>query len=516
MTDAPADLTGQTLGDFRVLRKIGQGGMGQVYLARQLSLKRDVALKLLRTEMAADETALKRFQAEAEAVARISHPNIVQVYALGEHQGQRYMALEYVQGSNLRSFLEKKGPPELPVALAIMRQIAAALQRASELGIVHRDIKPENILLTRKAEVKVTDFGLSRLTNADQQPLHLTRSGATVGTPLYMAPEQVHGKPTDHRTDIYALGITCYHLLAGEPPFRGTTAFEVAMKHVQEQAASLAFLRPDLPADLVSMVHRMMEKEPAARYQTAKEILRDLGRVREGLSLNLPSPSLFSGPVPSGPTTVLAVPGRSPWPARLLGVLAILGVGGLGWFAYALAFPPAKPTPAFVGPGLPDIRSANRERVLSGRERELLALTNSRSAKPEQVAEAWLDLGLLYVKERRHDEADAAFKKLASDHAGTGPKLRAGLTLYAAAAVFGEAIVLAYRDQEAESVTKFEAAVRNFPPRAGGDVVLRSFLLNRLPLTEAIVAALHRNAENLKPKKLPPSLDVLKSPDRPR
>src|SRR5260370_13474307 len=157
------DLTGQTLGDFQILRKIGQGGMGQVYLAEQISLKRKVALKLLRPELAANDTALSRVKREAESVARATHANIVQVYFIGEHKGHHFMALEYVEGRNLRDYLARKGPPELLLGLSIMRQIAAALQRASELGIIHRDIKPENILLTRKAEVKVPDFGLSRV-----------------------------------------------------------------------------------------------------------------------------------------------------------------------------------------------------------------------------------------------------------------------------------------------------------------------------------------------------------------
>src|SRR5688500_9853926 len=178
LPDGPTpDLTGRTLGDFRVLRKLGQGGMGQVYLARQLSLKRDVALKILSGELADNPTALKRFQAEAEAVARVTHANIVQVYAVGEHDGLRYMALEYVEGRNLRDYLSRKGPPDLPVAVAVLRQVAAALQRASEIGLVHRDIKPENILVTKKVEVKVADFGLSRYFATEGQPLNLTQSG---------------------------------------------------------------------------------------------------------------------------------------------------------------------------------------------------------------------------------------------------------------------------------------------------------------------------------------------------
>src|SRR5271157_2953067 len=180
------DLTGKTLGDYKILRRLGQGGMGQVFLAEQISLKRKVALKLLKPELAANSTSLARFKAEAEAVAKATHANIVQVYAIHEIGGNHIMALEYVEGRNLREFLEKKGPPEVLLGLSIMRQIAAALQRASELGIIHRDIKPENILLTRKGEAKVADFGLSRVFSESDAPApNLTQSNVTMGTPLY-------------------------------------------------------------------------------------------------------------------------------------------------------------------------------------------------------------------------------------------------------------------------------------------------------------------------------------------
>src|SRR5262249_5950160 len=157
-----------------------------------------------------------------------NHPNIVHVYAFGEERGLHYMALEYVEGRNLGQYLMKKGTVDVPVAISIVRQIAAALQRASELGIIHRDIKPENLLLTRRGEVKVADFGLSRCFGTDRPAANLTHSGMTVGTPLYMSPEQVQGLAVDPRTDIYSLGVTCYHMLAGQPPFRGNTAFELA------------------------------------------------------------------------------------------------------------------------------------------------------------------------------------------------------------------------------------------------------------------------------------------------
>ena len=241
------DLTGRVLGEFHVLRRLGQGGMGQVYLAEQASLKRKVALKILRSDLAANPTSLQRFKSEAEAIARATHANIVQVYTINDADGLHYMALEYVEGRNLGEYLARKGLPDLLLALSIMRQVASALQRASELGIIHRDIKPENILLTRKGEVKVADFGLSRCLAGDQQPLRLTQSGVTMGTPLYMSPEQVEGRPLDSRADIYSFGVTCYHMFAGHPPFRGETAIEVALKHVNAEPEPLPALRPDLP-----------------------------------------------------------------------------------------------------------------------------------------------------------------------------------------------------------------------------------------------------------------------------
>src|SRR5262249_18186892 len=153
-------------------------------------------------------------------------PNIVHIHQIGEHDGLRYMVLEFVEGRNLRDYLDRKGPPDLAVTLSVMRQVALALVKAHDEGIVHRDIKPENILVTRRVEVKVTDFGLSRFFTAAAPATNLTQSGITLGTPLYMSPEQVQGRGIDHRTDIYSLGVTCYPLLAGEPPFRGATAFD--------------------------------------------------------------------------------------------------------------------------------------------------------------------------------------------------------------------------------------------------------------------------------------------------
>jgi eukaryotic-like serine/threonine-protein kinase len=276
---ARQDFTGRTLGDFRLIRRLGEGGMGQVYLAEQLSLQRRVAVKLLRPDFLDNETFLKRFKGEAKAVAQLTHPNIVQVHAVGEDQGLHFMALEYVEGQNLKDYLHRKGPPDIPVALSILRQVVAALMRSAELGIVHRDIKPENILVTRKAEVKVTDFGLSRVVGEE---LHLTQTGTTMGTPLYMSPEQILGEPVDPRGDLYSLGATCYHLLTGQPPFTADTAMAVGMKHLSDAPTPITDLRPDVPPDLAKLVHQLLAKKPADRPQTAREVFREVRRIQEG------------------------------------------------------------------------------------------------------------------------------------------------------------------------------------------------------------------------------------------
>lgn len=274
----PRDLTGQTLADFRVERLLGHGGMGEVYLARQVSLDREVALKVLKPELASNPTYMARFESEAWAAAKVNHPNIVHIYTLGGVERLKFIAMEYVPGTNLRNFLSRKGVPELPLALSIMKQAGAAVGAAGEAGLVHRDIKPENLLLTKKGQVKVADFGLCRVHDSK---VHLTQEGVALGTPLYMSPEQVQGQATDHRSDLYSLGVTFYQMLAGVPPFQGDAPLALALKHVRETPVSLAVHRPDLPAELVALVMKLLEKEPGQRYQTATEMLKDLARVRE-------------------------------------------------------------------------------------------------------------------------------------------------------------------------------------------------------------------------------------------
>lgn len=454
------DWTGKTLGDYRILRRLGQGGMGQVYLAEQISLKRKVALKLLRPDLAANSVSLQRFRAEALAVAQATHANIVQVYFISPEKDEpHYMALEYVEGRNLREYLEKKGPPELLIALSIMRQVAAALQRASELGILHRDIKPENILVTKKGEVKVADFGLSRVFSENGPPPSLTQSGVTMGTPLYMSPEQVEGKKTiDFRSDIYSFGVTCYHLLAGQPPFRGETALEVAYQQVHKEPTPLNDVRPDLPADLCALVHKMMAKNPDERIQTGREIVRELVRLRDqvvGVTGAVGTPGFSSGfhltgaaiglgPVPPQPSDAYSTQRlRTRARSRRLLWLALVSIflalgGGLlaGWLHNRgerdVEASIVNPNPDTGDPAL------LRETELKKKYDESKSLKVS------------IQLGTFYLSEHALLKAEEFFKGLEKD--GTDPKLRTLGNL-------GHAMVLSHQDHAKTSNLLFMAVL---------------------------------------------------------
>ncbi|MBD3674393.1 MAG: serine/threonine protein kinase [Planctomycetaceae bacterium] len=329
------DLTDQTLGEFRILRRLGKGGMAEVYLADQNSIKRQVAVKVLRADLLdeKDQVLIKRFEQEATAAGGLSHPNIVQVYVVGDQEGIHYIAQEYVEGPNLKEYLQKKGPPDVKFALHVMRQTASALQAAAEAGIVHRDIKPENIMLTRRGEVKVADFGLAQLSSKTEGG-NLTQVGMTMGTPLYMSPEQIHGKKVDQRSDLYSFGVTCYHMLAGRPPFDGDSPMSIAVKHLNEQAEPLSRIRPDLPPRLTEIVNRLMSKKIEDRPQNAAEVLKDLRQIAKLLKEDPDSPELQFGDLDlSDSQSRLIPPDLGKKVAVLLGgVIPILLVSaGIGW-----------------------------------------------------------------------------------------------------------------------------------------------------------------------------------------
>jgi serine/threonine-protein kinase len=279
-------LLGKQLGPYLVQQKIGKGGMAEVYLATHQRLHRQVALKILRSELATS-TNLQRFLQEARAAAALVHPNIVQVYDIGQQDSLNYIAQEYVAGANLKEHLQKSPRKRLGIreSISILLQVTAALQQSAAAGITHRDIKPENILLTPKGEAKVADFGLARAANLDGG--ELTRVNMTLGTPLYMSPEQIRGEVVDPRSDLYSLGVTLYHMLSGRPPFQGETPLSLAVQHLQNLPTDLANLRPDLPKPLGKLVHHLLEKDPADRPASPTALLQEIEAMKGQLPAEL-------------------------------------------------------------------------------------------------------------------------------------------------------------------------------------------------------------------------------------
>ena len=272
-------MVGQRIGDYQVMRLIGRGGMSEVYAARDLSLDRDVALKVLRQDLARDKDYVERFRREARAAAKLNHPNIVQVYEVNSCDSTYYIAQELIDGDNLRQHLQDVGQIGPEMAVDVLISVTSALQVAAELGITHRDIKPENIILGPRGEIKVADFGLARLqVDADVSQAGLTQAGFALGTPRYMSPEQVQGKPVDARSDLYSLGVTMYHLLAGRPPFDSDDPLALAYSHLNETPKPIDRLRgnDDLPQWLIAIVSRLTLKNPADRFQSPSELLDTL------------------------------------------------------------------------------------------------------------------------------------------------------------------------------------------------------------------------------------------------
>ena len=266
-------LLGKDFCGYRILERVGQGAMGTVYRAVQLSLERDVALKVLSPALFEEGEFVERFLAEARAAGHLSHPNIVQVFDVGQQNRNYFISMEYLPGGSLQSLIERDGPLAAEDALSFALDAAGALVWAGEKGIVHRDIKPDNLLVTDRPSAKVADFGLA----ADRRrSKSLFDGGKVIGTPSYMAPEQALGKPIDHRADIYALGSTLYALLAGVPPYDGESPVEILVRKTKEPPPPLArrvrAAQRDLPREAVDVVEKMMERDPRDRYQSAREV----------------------------------------------------------------------------------------------------------------------------------------------------------------------------------------------------------------------------------------------------
>ena len=261
---------------YEILEVIGTGGMAVVYKAMCHRLNRYVAVKILRDELANDEEFRKRFQTEAQAVAMLSHPNIVSVYDVSHSDGVEYIVMELIEGVTLMQYMKKKGALGWKEALHFAVQISKALEHAHEKGIVHRDIKPQNIMILKDGTIKVADFGIAALESAQEK-----KSDQTVGSVHYIAPEQARGEQPDPRSDIYSLGVVMYEMLTGKMPYDGDTAEQVAMKHITGHPVPPQELNPEIPEELAAITLKAMNSDINARYQSASELLRDLEDFRK-------------------------------------------------------------------------------------------------------------------------------------------------------------------------------------------------------------------------------------------
>ena len=350
-------------GRYKIVRKLGAGGMADVYLAEDQELGRRVAIKILNDRHAADDQFIERFRREAKNAAGLSHPNIVSIYDRGEAEGTYYIAMEFLDGRSLKELIVGRGPAPIKISIEYARQILAAIGFAHRHGIVHRDIKPHNVLVGPEGRLKVTDFGIAR-SGASQ----MTEVGSIIGTAQYLSPEQARGAPVDQTSDLYSLGVVLFELLTGQVPFTGDTPLEIAMKHLSEPPKAPSELRPEVPHDLDLVVLRALAKDPSDRYESAEEMDTDLERVLQGLPVGDETAAAATavlsgaGAMAAAPTSIIArppsaappprpaPPGATPpagyygyegpprrrrpvWP-WVLAVLLLAAAGVAAWFAY--------------------------------------------------------------------------------------------------------------------------------------------------------------------------------------
>ena len=336
-------------GRYKIVRKLGAGGMADVYLAEDQELGRRVAIKILNDRHANDEQFVERFRREAKNAAGLSHPNIVSIFDRGQAEGTYYIAMEYLDGRSLKELITSRGPAPIHVAVDYARQILAALRVAHRQGVVHRDIKPHNVLVDSEGRIKVTDFGIARA-----GPSQMTEEGSIIGTAQYLSPEQAQGAPVTPSSDLYSVGIVLYELLTGTVPFGGESPVELAMKHLSKTPDPPSRIRPEVPRDLDFVVMRALGKNPAERYQSADEMDADLARVARGVSVSPETEEAATAIIarPITAATVVAPPvtprppppvyydyeepperRRSFWP-WLLALGLLVAAGFAGWLAY--------------------------------------------------------------------------------------------------------------------------------------------------------------------------------------
>jgi len=368
-------------GRYQIIEELGHGGMGRVYRALDKKLNEEVALKLVRPEIASDRSTLERFHNELKLARKISHPHVGRMYELMEEKGAHFITMEYVPGQDLRALIRQTGQLTVGKAIAIGEEICEGLAEAHKQGIVHRDLKPSNIIIDRAGSARIMDFGIARSLAVKSR----TGAGVMIGTPEYMSPEQVEGKEVDARSDIYSLGIILYEMLTGRVPFEGDTPFAVGMKHKSEAPKNPKLLNPNIPDDLSGVILKCLVKDRSRRYPSATDMRNDLERIEKGL-----------------PTTERTAPERRPFTSKEITVkfqpkkLIIPALAVIALVAAAIIFWPKKPSnldPKLVAVAvfenktgdskLDNIGSMAAERIMQG-----LAQAGQFSVAPMPSAEA--------------------------------------------------------------------------------------------------------------------------------
>ncbi|HEV8537929.1 MAG TPA: protein kinase, partial [Bacteroidota bacterium] len=337
-------MIGQTISHYKILEKLGEGGMGVVYKARDTKLEREVALKFLPHHLTANEAEKARFLQEARAAAQINHPNVCSIIDIQESHGEQFIVMEFVDGQTLRAKIQH-GRLSVPDAVTYAIQIGEALQEAHTKGIVHRDIKCENIMVNARNQIKVMDFGLAKLKGS----LKLTRTSSTVGTLAYMAPEQIQGGEVDHRSDIFSFGVVLFEILTGHMPFRGEHEASMMYSIINEEPEPATKFVPELTPEFLHLFNRSLEKDPADRYQSMHDLLIDLRRLKRE-STKVSRASLASMPVPDvapyqavnqsgSPASLPGAPPPGSSRVKLLliigAVIAVLAVAAVSYFHVA-------------------------------------------------------------------------------------------------------------------------------------------------------------------------------------
>lgn len=266
------NLTSALESRYQVMQELGRGGMGIVFLAYDKQLKENVAIKVLSPFLSHDPDAVERMRREVTAARKITNNNVIKIYDIAEAGGLHYITMEYFPGENLKQCLQRKGPLSVQTGLQFVYQICDGLEAAHAQGIVHRDLKSQNIILNDRGQLKIIDLGLSRTNQLEG----MTATGLIMGTPEYMSPEQVMGRRTDERSDLYSLGVILFEIFTGKVPFTGDSAINIGFKHVKEPCPSLKSVQPELPDTLARIVDRLLQKEPSHRYQSVAELRRDL------------------------------------------------------------------------------------------------------------------------------------------------------------------------------------------------------------------------------------------------